>query len=49
MALRLWDIVWEEQSDPELEAARQRVVVQWNVTAGVVFFGGILPVLFSYL
>lgn len=49
MSWRLWTIVWEEQADPELEAARLRVVARWKACVIVAFGGGLLPIIFSYL
>lgn len=44
---RWWDIVWEEQSDSELEQARQEVVCRFRICVGYVFGGVLIPFLLS--
>lgn len=47
LAWRRLKILWERQTDPELEAARRRAVGLWRVTIAVAWLGALLPILFS--
>ena len=44
---RWWDIVWEEQSDPDLEWARQQVVRRFKICIAFVVLGAFIPLLLT--
>lgn len=47
LSWKLYNVIWEPQSNPELEAARRRVVRYWRLAVLWGVIGVVLPIAFS--